>query len=125
MVVTSIGTDFGTSGALRETINRENAVRLQAERLEEERQASEGRAEIRRKLFRPQFLNSTTEDLEQIGLVFNRKLRFVLDLDSKEVIVKVVDRDTDKVIRELPPEELQRLHKQLEETIGFLFDARV
>jgi len=120
-----MGADFGTPGVLRDTVNRENSVRLQAERLEEERQASEGRAEIRRKLFRPQFLNSTTEDLEQIGLVFNRKLRFVLDLDSKEVIVKVVDRDTDKVIRELPPEELQRLHKQLEETIGFLFDARV
>ena len=125
MLVTSIGADFGTPEASRDTINRENAVRLQAEYLERERQASESRAEIMRKIFRPQFLNSTAEDLEQIGLVFNRKLRFVLDLDSKEVIVKVVDRDTDKVIKELPPEELQRLHRQLEETIGFLFDERV
>ena len=125
MLVTGTGADFVTSGASRDIVSRENAAKLQAEHLEGERQASEARAEIRRGIFRPQFLNSTAEDLERVSLIFNRKLRFVLDLDSKEVIVKVVDRDTDKVIKELPPEELQRLHRQLEETIGFLFDTRV
>ena len=61
-------------------------------------------------------------DLE---LVFNKKLQFVVDDQSNQVIVKVIDRDTDKVIKELPPEELQRLHSNLRETIGFLFDERV
>jgi len=74
---------------------------------------------------KPQVLNSTAEDLERISLVFDKKLQFVVDHRSKEVIVKVIDRETDKVIKELPPEELQRLHRNLKDTIGLLFDTRV
>jgi len=67
-------------------------------------------------------LHSTAADLER---TFNRKLRFVVDLDSKQVIVKVIDKETDKVIRELPPEELQRLHRNIKEAIGISFDELV
>jgi len=70
-----------------------------------------------------QIISATASDLER--LVFNRKLQFVVDHNSHEVIVKVIDKDTDKVIKVLPPEELQRLHSNLRESIGFLFDERV
>jgi flagellar protein FlaG len=70
-------------------------------------------------------LHLVAADLEQVSLAFNKKLQFVVDHRSHEVIVKVIDRETDKVIKELPPEELQRLHSKLKETIGFLFDERV
>ncbi|MDR1971424.1 MAG: flagellar protein FlaG [Treponema sp.] len=66
-----------------------------------------------------------TRNLEQISLSFNRRLQFVLDHQSNEITVKVIDRATDKVIKVLPPEELQRLHSRIEETIGFLFDETV
>ena len=72
---------------------------------------------------RPQAINSTAADLQR--LVFDRKLQFVVDHNSNQVIVKVIDKETDKVIKELPPEELQRMHNNLKETIGFLFDERV
>jgi flagellar protein FlaG len=74
---------------------------------------------------KPHALNSIAADLERISLTFNKKLQFVVDHSSHEVIVKVIDKETDKVIKELPPEELQRLHNKLKETIGFLFDERV
>ena len=64
-------------------------------------------------------------DLEKISLLFNKKLQYIVDQNSNEVSVKVIDRETDKVIRELPPEELQRLQYKLRETIGFLFDEQV
>jgi flagellar protein FlaG len=64
-------------------------------------------------------------DLERVTLAFNRRLKFELDHESHEVTVKVIDSETDKVIKVLPPEELQRLHHSLKETIGFLFDERV
>ena len=70
-------------------------------------------------------VNALAADLEQISLAFNKKLQFVVDHRSNEVTVKVIDKETDKVIKELPPEELQRLHNKLRETIGFLFDERV
>ena len=74
---------------------------------------------------KPHPLHSMAADLEQISLAFNKKLQFVVDHRSNEVTVKVIDKETDKVIKELPPEELQRLHNKLRETIGFLFDERV
>jgi flagellar protein FlaG len=70
-------------------------------------------------------LDSTTADLERISLAFNKKLRFVVDRELDQVIVKVIDPATDKVIKELPPEELQRLHLKIKEMIGLLFDERV
>jgi len=74
---------------------------------------------------KPQVHNSTTSDLERLSLAFNKKLKFVVDHHSNEVIVKVIDKETDKVIKELPPEELQRLHTNLREAIGRLFDEKV
>ena len=70
-------------------------------------------------------LKQTTLDLEHISLAFNRRLKFVIDQESQQIIVKVIDNETDKVIKVLPPEELQRLHSRIRETIGFLFDKMV
>ena len=64
-------------------------------------------------------------DIERVSQAFNKKLQFVVDHTSNEVIVKVIDRATDKVIKVLPPEELQRLHRKLRETISFLFNEKV
>jgi len=49
----------------------------------------------------------------------------VVDHSSNQVIIKVIDKETDKVVKELPPEELQRLHSNLKEAIGLLFDEMV
>jgi flagellar protein FlaG len=73
---------------------------------------------------RPADIQAAAE-LEQISLAFNKRLQFVVDHESQEVTVKVIDSETDKVIKVLPPEELQRLHERIRETIGFLFDERV
>ncbi|MDR0641629.1 MAG: flagellar protein FlaG [Treponema sp.] len=72
-----------------------------------------------------QKIQDVARNLEQISLSFNRRLQFVVDHKSNEITVKVIDKTTDKVIKVLPPEELQRLHSRIEETIGFLFDETV
>ncbi|MCL2208784.1 MAG: flagellar protein FlaG [Treponema sp.] len=68
---------------------------------------------------KPHVINSTAAELER---TFNRKLQFVVDQNSREVIVKVIDKETDKVIKEIPPEELQRLHRNIKDAIGLVFD---
>jgi flagellar protein FlaG len=64
-------------------------------------------------------------DLEKITVAFNKKLKFVINHQSNDIMVKVIDPETDKVIKVLPPKELQRLHSRIKETIGFLYDERV
>jgi flagellar protein FlaG len=73
----------------------------------------------------PVDISPAVADLERVTLAFNRRLKFEVDHESHEVTVKVIDGETDKVIKVLPPEELQRLHDNIKETIGFLFDERV
>jgi len=77
---------------------------------------------------KPKVITSTHSqalDIQRIGQAFNKKLQFVVDHSSNEVLVKVIDKDTDKVIKVIPPEELQRLHKNLKEAIGLIFDEMV
>ena len=75
--------------------------------------------------YSPQEMKKVVADVARVSQIFNNKLQFVVDQQSNEVIVKVIDRDTDKVVKVLPPEELQRLHRKLKDTIGFLFNERV
>lgn len=65
------------------------------------------------------------KDILTITSIFNRKLRFTIDRNSRQVIVKVIDGATDKVIKEIPPEALQRLHKRMREAIGLLIDEEI
>lgn len=67
--------------------------------------------------------NRMAEDTTGFGLTYNRRLQFVVDQDSNEVIVKVIDNNTDEVVRVLPPEELQRLYRGQRE--GSLLNERV
>jgi flagellar protein FlaG len=77
------------------------------------------------KELRPTDMESVVAEIEQVTLAFSKKLKFVVDHQSHEVTVKVIDPETDKVIKVLPPEELQRLHRRLKETIGVLLDERI
>jgi flagellar protein FlaG len=62
---------------------------------------------------------------QRVNNIFNKRLQFVVDHESHDIIVKVIDRSTDKVIKVLPPEELQRLYDKIKETIGFFLDETV
>ncbi len=63
-----------------------------------------------------------TEELRRVSQAFNKRLSFNYNEELGQMIVKVIDRDTDKVIKELPPSELQRVHLRIREAIGLLLD---
>jgi flagellar protein FlaG len=129
MSVTSVGSGVNLAAQPESFQDRGSAQRAQV-------QAAQLRAEAAKQFdalqpgnqeaaAQPKMFDSAAADLERVSLAFNKKLQFVVDHHSNEIIVKVIDKETDKVIKELPPEELQRLHSELRETIGFLFDERV
>ncbi len=51
-------------------------------------------------------------------------LTFEVNQDTGAMIIKVVDRDTHKIIREIPPEDTQRLQAAIREMVGLVFDRR-
>ncbi|HTY25045.1 MAG TPA: flagellar protein FlaG [Desulfomonilaceae bacterium] len=55
----------------------------------------------------------------------NISLQFsVYGHNDDKVAVKVVDRDTGKVIREIPPKEIQALQVKMSELVGMIFDRK-
>ena len=54
--------------------------------------------------------------------ILNRKIKLHLNKDINRIIISIVDKDSDRVIREIPCEELQKLALHLKEAIGVLYD---
>lgn len=70
----------------------------------------------------PNDLKTAIRDLQRVSEAFNRRLSFSLNEKLGQVVVKVIDNDTDKVVREIPPTELQHVYERIREVIGLLFD---
>ncbi|MGD9940352.1 MAG: flagellar protein FlaG [Clostridia bacterium] len=72
----------------------------------------------------PVSIEAILGDLVEVSAAFNKRLSFRVNEKLGQVVVKVIDVNTDKVIREIPPEELQHVHERIREVIGLLFDER-
>ncbi len=57
--------------------------------------------------------------------LYDRELKFVVNRQLDEVVVKVIDTRTDKVIKEIPPKEIQRLEARIREAVGLLIDKKI
>jgi len=62
---------------------------------------------------------------EEIPAAMGQRLEYQFNKDLGQVIIKVIDLDTDTVIKELPPAEFQRMHLAIREAIGQLIDKKV
>lgn len=69
-------------------------------------------------------LDSAVASISSFVQGVQRSLDFSVDDTSGEVIVKVTDRDSGEVIRQLPSEEALRLSEQLESLRSLMFEAR-
>jgi len=55
----------------------------------------------------------------------NSSIQFSVDDKANEVIVRIVDRDTGEVIRQIPPESIVRLRESLKEMSGLFVEKKV
>jgi flagellar protein FlaG len=72
-----------------------------------------------------QDIETQTKALEKTILAFNHRVKLSVNEEINQVIIKVIDSETDKVIKEIPAEELQRLIARIKETIGLLVDEKI
>ena len=73
----------------------------------------------------PQLIQESRKDLEHLTPTLNQRFEFAYNRELGQVIVKIIDRDTDILIRELPAAESQRMHLAIREAIGHLIDKKV
>jgi flagellar protein FlaG len=69
-----------------------------------------------------EFLDDLENDIE---LIHNIALQFSVHDSTGRTMVKVINKDTEKTIREIPPEKVLDIAAKLDEMLGMLFDKTV
>ena len=67
-----------------------------------------------------QELQKSAEKIKQFVLPYNSSLNFYVDQDSGRLVVKVVDNETQEVIKQIPSEDALKLARSLEQLQGLL-----
>ncbi len=67
---------------------------------------------------------SVVEGISSALEITNRGLEFTIHKETERVMVKVIDRDTQEVIKEIPPENVLDMVARIHEMIGLMIDER-
>lgn len=66
------------------------------------------------------------EDVKQLqrlsDAVMGRKVTFSVNQELNQVVVSIIDPTTDRVIKEIPSQDVQKLKVRIRKAIGLLFD---
>jgi len=71
-------------------------------------------------------LEALTEAVEKTQATVNmvsKRLAFNVDKSGHLLQVQVIDRETEEVLREIPPDEFLRLAEKIKETLGLVIDT--
>lgn len=64
-----------------------------------------------------------SQQLQKLSeIVSDNKLQFSVNKELGSVVVSIVDASTDKVIKQIPSEEIQNLKLRIRKAIGSIFD---
>ena len=66
-------------------------------------------------------VRQSLQEINKVMAGLSISVQFEIDPNYKELIVKVVDQDTGKLIRQIPTEEVVRISKAMDNLKGLLF----
>jgi len=67
-------------------------------------------------------IKSVVEGLNNVMQTFTTDLQFSVDASTKQVVVRVTDKNTNQVIRQIPSEEMLRVSQRIAELLGVVYD---
>jgi flagellar protein FlaG len=70
-------------------------------------------------------LDESIRELQELSDSMDRKVQFKVNKELDRVVVKIVDPATDKVIKEIPSADIQKLQVRIRETLGLIFDKQI
>jgi len=70
-------------------------------------------------------VRKSVKDVNEIVDHVKEGLSFQIHEDTEELMVQVIDVNTEEVIKELPPEEMLDLKARIHEMVGILIDEKV
>ncbi len=121
----SLGTEDKAQGV---DLKKKTQVALEEKRREaeiqkvQEKTALEQHEEKQKEDVSQKMLDELSMDIEMLHSV---GLSFSKHDDTGRTIVKVINKDTDELIREIPSEQVLDMAAKLDEMVGILFDTKV
>ncbi|MBC3870271.1 flagellar protein FlaG [Undibacterium oligocarboniphilum] len=70
-------------------------------------------------------VDKAVADINKVIQSLSQNLQFSVDKDSKRVVVKVIDQQTNQVLRQIPSEEALEISKSLDKLQGLLIRQQV
>lgn len=67
----------------------------------------------------------TTDKLNRLMGLIDKRLRFDIHEKSDQVMVRVIDQNTEEVLKEMPPKRVLELLNSLTDIAGLLIDQKV
>ncbi|MFN4012855.1 MAG: flagellar protein FlaG [Aquificaceae bacterium] len=91
------------------------------ERMKKEREESVRQSEADRRLS-SQELQRLMEEIRRKFDMLNKYLRIDIDTELEIPVAKIIEKDTNRVIRQIPPEYLLDLMKKIDQMLGILLN---
>ncbi|GAB6065961.1 flagellar protein FlaG [Aquifex pyrophilus] len=103
---------------------QQNILQDSAKNLEKFRNEMRKEAQKTRKISNEE-IQKIIEEIKKKLDYLNKYLKIEIDKELEMPVVKIIEKDTNKVIRQIPPEYLLELMKRIDEMLGVLLNERV
>jgi len=70
-------------------------------------------------------VRTLAEALGETLSTLNKGFRYEIDESTDRIITTIIDRETQQVVRQIPPEEIVEVSRRLRDLIGVLLDIEV
>ncbi|MFN3977221.1 MAG: flagellar protein FlaG [Sulfurihydrogenibium azorense] len=80
---------------------------------------------MKEQLKNPEELKKLIEELQNKISYLNKSLKIEIDRDINEPIIKIVEVETNKVIKQIPPDYMINIIKNINKMLGALFNEKV
>lgn len=67
-------------------------------------------------------LDRVLEEMREFHGWGNFNIGFDRDSATHSLVVKIIDRDTGEILRQIPPDQILRIRQHMRETLGLIFD---
>jgi flagellar protein FlaG len=72
-----------------------------------------------------QEVKNTVVAFNEVFAQANVSVRYRIDENTDDLVISMVNRDTDEVLRQIPPDQILKMRQRLEELMGLIFDSTV
>ncbi|WP_448521134.1 flagellar protein FlaG [Pseudothermotoga sp.] len=112
-----------------QSVNSMNVRNVQAESVKQLQlnveKASEEPKKQQEDLDLSKAMDSLKKTFERLSRFFKTEAQFTIERELNMIIIKIKDRDTGEIVRQIPPEVAVKIAKNLQELMGILFDEKV